>query len=161
MTDKKRDMIRAAAERASKIFRKDGSLLPIWECHTSKGEIFVIGTPFDGGASKEAASAMLRAMFELKDVVSFVFMTEAWVRAMDPAEYDADKLGREGLSNDPKREEALVYQAEDATGQLMARQMITRPGGKARLGPLDFQDEITRSEGRFVGMLPRRDATVQ
>jgi hypothetical protein len=153
----KREMIEIASRNASLIFMKDGELLPIWECHARDGEVFVIGTPWGDTDEKDKVSEAMRAIFKKRDVTSYVYICEAWFRFFSQDEGGLDRAWKQGLSEDPQRCEALVFTAEDETGQLMAHRVIERDAnGKPSLKPLEFQDTVSQSEGRFVGMLPAR-----
>jgi len=100
----------------------------------------------------------MREVFQKRNVRAYVYIVEAWFRIMSDKK-DADRAWQKGLSQDPERQEALVFMCEDATGCLMARRDITRKAkGKPSLGPLRFE-ESTHTEGRFSHLLPAQRRT--
>jgi len=156
MIDTLRDFIIKTDAKVTQIFDNAGEILPMWHSITESGEHKIVPSPpFD----KDIAALLMRAYFELNDVVRYVFVNEAW-QLYAPAGFSDDELheiARHGLSDHPNRIEALMYQAEDETGMLTAQRVITRPGNgnRPKLGPLEFM-EPAHFEGRFVGMLPMR-----
>ena len=109
---------------------------------------------------------MIGALFDLADVVRYVFIDEAWTlkRMIRPDE--EEKIYREGLSKHPERVEVVMIQGEDRDyGQIAAHRNIIRPAkGKPYLGPLQTLGDLpfvphgaaVQSEGRMVGLLPVR-----
>jgi hypothetical protein len=152
----RREMIDRASDNASAIFMKDGELVPLWECHTRNGDIFVVATPFFGSTSKDKVSETMRKLFKDKDVVAYVYSSEAWAMQMKTTEEANAALDRYGsVGEHPDREEVLAFVCEDVTGTTTAHRKITRlPDGKPQLGKLDVAEEANRMEGRFVGLLP-------
>src|SRR5215831_19413222 len=102
------EMIKRASENASRIFLKDGELVPLWECHTRDGKIMIWATPFYGNMSKDTVSNLMRSMFKEKDVVAYVYVSEAWAMTMKTsAEADAAIERYGSVSQHPEREEVL------------------------------------------------------
>jgi hypothetical protein len=156
MTETLRQFIEAASFGAEKIFRKQGVITPMWHCVKADGSEFVMNAP-DG--SKDVSAAIARAYFELNGVVRCMFIDEAWIVEAD-GDLASDELlaiyrSQGSIADHPKRQEVVAFIAEDQSGgTLQARRPIIRPRhGKPRLGPLHFDDDITQSEGRLVGML--------
>ena len=159
ITTSLQDFIKFVDRRIVAIFKSTGVLYPMWHAITETGDHRIVTPPGD----KDTASALMRAYFDLNDVVRYVFVDEAWT-FMAPADISPTELNRimkAGLEDHPGRVEVVMYQAEDArAGSATAHRVIVRPSrGKPVLGPLSFF-ETTQSEGRFVGMLPQR-GTVQ
>jgi|SRR5215831_10848262 len=149
-----REFVERASERAEFLFRKDGYLSPIWHAVRRDGTSFVMPQPAE---DKDTAVALMSALFDIEDVVRFVFMDEAWILTSDdaPAE-EMMKIARSGgISKHPNKREILMLAAEDEReGMLMGRRLITRQGKRATLGPLVI-DEGGIGEGRLVGLLRR------
>jgi hypothetical protein len=140
------------------IFAVTGIVYPMWHTVTAAGDHKIINSP---PGDKDTAALLIRAYFELHDVVRYVFVDEAWTLMVPTSRYsEMPDIMQRGLSDHPERVEVVMYQAEDASGAVTAHRNIIRPKtGKARLGPLHFF-RSKQSEGRFVGMLPQR-GTVQ
>jgi hypothetical protein len=158
-----RELIEFASPLVEKIFRAKGEVTPMWHAIQADGTHFFLPAP---RTAKDTAATLVRALFELKNVVRCLFISEAWtIESRTPseaAELEAIFRCGGGLSEHPMRVEMVMMQAEDAdAGTLMGSRVIIRPAkGRAYLGPLKI-DAMGRSEGRLVGMLPRRGATVQ
>jgi hypothetical protein len=159
-----RELIAFASGQCDKLFAREGIIYPMWHAITSTGETLIETPPFD---NKDLAVAMIRALFDLRDVVRYVFVDEAWTlsRMLQPNE--EEKAYREGLANHPDRIEIVMISGEDhECGQLMVHRNIIRPAkGKPYLCPLQSLDDLpfippgahaTQSEGRMVGLLPVR-----
>jgi len=155
------EFITGCSDAAAKVFHLRGHLSPMWHAVTRAGEHLMTPSPSD---DKDTAVALMRAMFELSDVVRYVFIDEAWQVevARRPGE-DVDaltarsrKLGG-SLKDHPDRVEIVVLNGEDEiAGICVARRVIHRPPhGKAYLGPLEIATPAS-SEGRMVGLLPQR-----
>jgi hypothetical protein len=151
-------LIEFASRMGAATFNVTGGISPLWHFVRSNGEHGVVmPDAFEDGDHKDLVAEALRKMFEEMDVIAYVFMCESWLRLAGPDEIDLEAVRREGLGADPKRQECIWYTAEDATGSLSAYQMIERPegpNGPGRLQPLKWMKRSSRSEGRFVGMLP-------
>jgi hypothetical protein len=160
-----RDMIAFASVQCDRIFATTGVLHPLWHAVTSSGETLIETPPFN---DKDMAVAMIRALFDLKDVVRYVFVDEAWtlLKMVQPDEMKV--IEREGLSKHPERVEIVMIQGEDSEyGQIVTHREIIRPAkGKAYLGPIQTLDDMphvppggtVQSQGRMVGLLPVRGA---
>ena len=159
-----RAMIEECSSRIEIVFQRQGEVRPMWHCVTSEGEEMAMAPP--PFLSKDLAVTLMQAFFELKDVVRYVFVNEAWILQMtvdsDEAAASLARVNEEGLANHPDRIEVVMFAGEDENGMLTAQRVIERPAGrKPRLGPLEFPDLTgVRSEGRMVGLLPQR-GTVQ
>lgn len=131
-------------------------LTPCWFCYSADGEHFTLDGPM---MDKDLTAKFIRFVFQEKDVVAYIFVDEAWVVEASAAEADkaTAMAATIGLEHHPDRREVVVIHAEDASSNMSFHRDIIRPkGARAYLGPLIFHSDITRSEGRFVGMLPRR-----
>lgn len=149
-------MVNKVSHTADVIFTKYQGLRPIWFCFTADGEHFTLDKMLP---DKDLQAKFVRFIFQEKDVVAYIFVDEAWV--VEATVKDADSVtamaARVGLEFHPDRREVVVIHAEDATSNLSCHRDIIRPAGaRAYLGPLVMHDDISRSEGRFVGLLPRR-----
>lgn len=161
-----KELVELANATAEKIFDMRGAVHPIYFMVNADGEHFIVPAP--AAEDKDVSAALLRAIMELRRVIRFVRVDEAWTvhLAVTDAEVakaveDIDSMG--GARNHPDRVEVVMLVAEDCSEgfQTYHRDIIRNPGKRARLGPL-IRDQYTRSEGRFVGMLPRpQEARVQ
>jgi transcriptional regulator with XRE-family HTH domain len=155
------EFVTGCSEAAANVFQLRGHISPMWHCVTRAGEHMITPSPSD---NKDTAVALLRAAFELHDVVRYVFIDEAWqVNVTGRLGEDAEALSARGrklggtLQDHPERVEVLLLAGEDETaGMCTARRVIIRPPhGKAYLGPLEI-DTPGFSEGRMIGLLPQR-----
>jgi hypothetical protein len=157
----KRDLIESASAQAESIFNKTGVVPPVWLVTTPDRRVLLPPPPHV--RDKDIAMAMIRVALKKLDATACVYVDEAWLlmgrAAKGQAEIEVAKV-RGTIRDHPERVEVVVFNAEDATGMLMGyREIIRRPGSRARLGPLELplQDEPrTTYEGRMVGMLPQR-----
>lgn len=159
-----RTMFDHASAFCDKAMASRGEIAPLWHAITSSGETII--EPHPTWLGKDMAAAAIRAMFELCDVVRYIYIGEAWtlIRMMRPEE--EEEIFRKGLSEHPDRVEVVQIQGEDrACGQMMGARKIIRPKkGKPYLGPVEMIEDLPyiprgatmRSEGRMVGMLPVR-----
>ena len=159
-----RDMLALASDFCELRFARNGEVEPTWHALTAAGESFIERAlpDFDG----PDALATVHALFDLRDVVRYVFMYEAWTLARLLPANEMDRISRSGLANHPERVEVVTLQGEDrACGQIVAHRRIIRPAGrKPYLGPLETMEEVMRLprgaaiqfHGRMVGLLPVR-----
>lgn len=159
-----RRMLNYASEFCEHHFTKKGEIAPMWHAITSCGETIIEQHPVHLG--KDMAAAMIRMFFDLRDVVRYVYIGEAWTleRMIRPEEQE--EIFRKGISEHPDRVEVVQLQGEDREyGQIIASRKIIRPKtGKPSLGPLQMVNDLpfiprgahVQSEGRMVGMLPVR-----
>jgi hypothetical protein len=159
-----RAMLAHASAFCEKHFALKGEIAPMWHAITSDGRTVIEPHPVELG--KDLAAAMMRTFFDLRDVVRYVYIGEAWTldRMIKPEEYE--EIFRKGLSEHPDRVEVVQLQGEDRDyGQIIAARKIIRPKkGKPYLGPLEDINDLphipagasVQSEGRMVGMLPVR-----
>ena len=150
-----KELIQFASAQAETIFRRTGEVLPMWHAIKADGEQMIIPSPCE---DKDMAVSLIKALFELESVETFVFMSEAWILHAGPGA-DIDGINRRGLSEHPDRREAIMFAAENRDGEEQtACRFILRPEhGKAKLSPLKMDDMKNReSSGRMVGLLQRK-----
>jgi len=151
--------IESASAWADAVFAEAGEILPMWAAVTAKDEHFIVPSTFP---DKDVAASVLRDFFKEKDVVRYLFITEAWTCTTDDQEVAKRAMAwmRAGntLEDFPDRKEILAFTGEDESGWMSAHREIIRGEGKPTLGPLQWIDS-DMTEGRFVGMLPRRQET--
>jgi hypothetical protein len=144
-------------------FAKHGEIAPMWHAVTASGDGFVELHPCCLG--KDLAMAMIRALFDVKDVVRYIYIGEAWTLGRMIKQEELDAIMRDGIANHSDRVEVVQLQGEDnACGQIVGQRRIIRPDrGKPYLGPLEMVIDLIphgatlgSSEGRMVGMLPVR-----
>ena len=157
-----RGFVEHASNTLEKVFVKTGIINPMFHVIQRNGKEFAL--PGNLSDDKDMMCAIARKAFEMCDVVRYLYVDEAWiVEAIGP---EAERIVREtvrmGARNHPLRKEVIMLSAEDEDeGQLLARRLIIRPAtGPAYLGPLEIDTETVQSEGRFVGLLPRREKTM-
>ncbi|TYL87461.1 hypothetical protein [Bradyrhizobium cytisi] len=159
-----RKMLDCASAFCERHFAAKGEIAPMWHAVTSDGRTLIEAHPVELG--KDLAAAMIRTFFDLRDVVRYVYIGEAWTlnRMIRPEEHE--ELFRKGLSQHPDRVEVVQLQGEDRDyGQIIMSRDIIRPNkGKPYLGPLQDINDLphipagahVQSEGRMIGMLPVR-----
>jgi hypothetical protein len=159
-----RDMLVYASNFCERRFARDGAIEPMWHAVTASGESFIERAMrnFD----KPKALKEIHALFDLRDVIRYVFMYQAWTLPRHVKPDEIDDVSRRGLAAHPERIEVLVLQGEDrACGQIVAHRRINRPDDlKPWLGPFETMEEVMRLprgaamqfQGRMVGLLPVR-----
>lgn len=158
-----RAMIEAASATAGKLFAEDQCMAPMWCTITAGHEIEIFIPP--PGFDKDTAISLMRTLFKVLDIVSCVFMDEAWTTEASEdgiKKLDAWLATGKSLESYPGRKEVVVFMAEDDSGRTMTgHRLIDRSGDKPSLGPLVINDMTGATiEGRLTGMLSRRDETV-
>jgi hypothetical protein len=151
-----RALFEFADKQSVRIFRQNGRILPMYHAITEDGTNFVT-PPFSD--NKDEAVAVIRAMFQVRKVVRYVFIDEAWILDITRTgidEADLDRITRAGLEHHPDRREILMLCAEDRSGaRMMGHRFILRPEhGKPKLSPLTMLGD-GQTEGRMVGLLQR------
>jgi hypothetical protein len=157
-----RQLIEYASGFAEGVMAKDGYVASLWHCVKADGQQIV--TPHPAG-DKDLANAMMRAFFDLHDVVRYVYLGEAWTLLQPESEQAVnDWIAKHGsLKDHPRRKEVVQLMGEDSEcGQHIWWREIIRPKNrKPYLGPLQTFQELhpgkpLESRGRMVGMLPVR-----
>jgi hypothetical protein len=152
-TDALRQFITLVDTKFAAMFDEHGEIAPVWIALTAEGDTHVM--PTISGFDKDVMTFLVRLFFDLHDVVAYVYVAEAWQLQAGEAEARG-VIERGGISDHPDRIEVLVYSAEDGSGAMTGRRLITRTsGGKPQLGPLEIE-QPSWSTGRMVGMLPQR-----
>ena len=140
-------------------FARHGEIMPMWHAVTSSGETIIEPHPI------YLVEALVRAFFDARDVVRYVYIGEAWTLNTLVKREEVDALMRDGIADHPGRVEIVQVQGEDREcGQIMGQRKVIRPKeGKPYLGPLEMvgdlipaSEHISQSEGRMVGVLPVR-----
>jgi hypothetical protein len=153
-----RSLIEQVSADAEAIFNDLGCLTPFSHCIDGDGVLHLV-MPAQS-EDKDFAAAVMRVFMEEHKIVRYCFVDEAWTALLLlPTEAEARKVVR--VADHPLRKEVVFFSAEDESGMLTAQREILRASGKPSLGPLVINDTTGwSSEGRLVGMLPRR-GTVQ
>lgn len=165
MSAELRMMIESASEWAENLFRRQDAIGPMWHMIRANGEHIVMPGP---DTDKDTAATIIRSFCELFDVIRCLFIDEAWIamglgKSREENERIMAWVNEHGSLQDyPGRDEVVVFQGEDADGLMVsAHRRIIRGHGRPKLGPLEYVDMTgIQSEGRLVGMLPRRAAKV-
>lgn len=150
-------LIRLASSNADAIFGMTGQILPMYHAVSGEGEHMIIPQP---DPDKDIAAAMIRELFAERDIIYYVFLSEAWLldTTKDMPQPDLGKIVAEGLEHHPDRREVVAFSAESRDGgSQTARRYILRPEhGRATLSPLLMDDMKGRtSSGRMVGLITR------
>jgi hypothetical protein len=115
----------------------------------------------EGVRDKNLITAAMRSLLKEAQARWCLTIVEAWV--LQASKEEADKVDwKVGIAAHPERTEAIIYQFEDQQlGALGAHQQIERQQDSAlkkpvvKLKALEFEENITFSEGRYVGLLPQ------
>lgn len=154
-----RMLIEHASDWAEKQFGRKGRLWPMWHAVKANGDHIVMEAP---PGSKDESAAMVRAFFELNDVVRCLFIDEAWIAVGGEELRRWVEENNQQIATYPGRVEVVAFMGEDdVDGMLTAHRKIIRGEGKPKLGPLTVNERWDNAQGRLVGMLPRRAARVQ
>lgn len=167
MSDTLRDFINRASFGVEKVFKKRGSIGPMIHFRACDGSETVMPLP---GGDKDADAALMRAVLKKFEADRVVLMDEAWMLDTRGRENpnltpeENERIRRFGVRNEPGRIEVIMFMAEDEReGHIMAQREIVRPVGRAPYLaalkiPADDHNNAGVSEGRFVGLLPRKTA---
>ena len=161
-----RAMLDHASQFCETIFAQKGEIAPMWHAVQSTGESFVELHP-SGPLGKDLASAMIRAQFEILDVVRCIYLGEGWTvdQRGEPGDVNvaaAEEAARRGkLHLHPGRIEIVMLMGEDYDAGMISaqREIIRPPHRKPYLGPLKIvvqPGDGVSSVGRMVGMLPAK-----
>ena len=148
-----RDLIEASSEGAGRLFRENGYVRPLWHAIKSDGVPLIVRSP---PGDKDFAVTMVRALFEIEEVIRYVFFDEAWMVVEKRADNIPD-IETKGIVDHPNRVECIYFNGEDLQeGWLCARRLIVRDrAGKGRLQSLEFYADFDNATGRLLGLLPR------
>jgi hypothetical protein len=147
-----RQLVDFASGLVEFMIETQGEVSAMYHLIDAKGRHHIV-TPLP--LPKDIMVALMRQQMMKLDVVSYIFMDEAWV--VDASPDEAEEALRIGATNHPKRREVVVLIAEDDKGEICGSRAILRDGRKPRLGPLVL-NEYSQSSGRMVGLLPARGA---
>jgi hypothetical protein len=129
------------------VFAAQGCIDPMFFGTDAQGACIILCPAFDNDEQKEAAAAEARAIFKAKNIIRYVFCSEAWALTVPTT---TDAIPRP--SKHPDRIEVVIVEAEDKSGKnLSVHMLIQRKGDTVTLGePKYFGDT---SSGRFIGLL--------
>jgi hypothetical protein len=152
-----RQMLDGASDWALRCFKQNEAVAQVWFAVTASGERFATVPPVP--EDPDLSVAMIRALFSLRDVVRYVWVSEAWT-VLVVGDSEAEIAQRIGARNHPDRVEVVAFSGEDQESrQLTAHRRIIRPQkAKPYLGPLEWHEPWDESEGRVVGLLPVKGA---
>src|SRR5262245_29583117 len=161
MSDSLRAFIEVASDKIERIFRIRSVILPMWHYIDRHGIQQATRAP---PGDKDRAATIMRALFQLHGATRCLYIDEAWTwdgfgKPLEENERVMNWIKEHGgLADFPDRVEVVVFAGEDQSeSSMQAHRRIIRGQGKPKLGPLEFLDMVgVRSEGRMVGMLPRR-----
>jgi hypothetical protein len=152
------------APTVRKIFQEDGYIDALYVVCVDDIQFSVPAFPT---RNKDISVAMMRMYFKSVEADRYCYVDEAWTiegEGKDRMEELKRLTQEEGvnIADIPGMREALIFTAEDRDGgMVLAQSIISTRGKKRSLGPLQFK-EYGVTEGRMVGLLPRRpNATVQ
>jgi hypothetical protein len=151
-----RSLITELSDATETFFKRRGRVSPVWIAIDANGRAHLIQPISD---DKDLSATFTRARFRYLGIKRYVFIDEAWMlnESSGMGEADLKAAMKEGISNHPRRIEVVFFSGEDEdAGIITAHRRIERPAGKRPyLGAL-VVDNMTRSEGRMVGMLPQK-----
>jgi hypothetical protein len=146
-------LLRWMSRIAEKMFDDHGEILPsfMWMIEARDGKQELVFSEMQDHAKDQMAEAM-RRLFEEKDIVRYASAAECWMGAgVAPGSWATCRP-----SEDPQREEVVMFDADDGHEYLMAMRKIIRPQhGKPYLDKLEFFDS-NKPFGRFTNLLPSR-----
>lgn len=148
-------MVEKEYERVSKymIGNAGAELLPTWVMATSKGQVVVMATPFDGAGSKDVIAEAVRKFMRDANVVRYAFTTEAW--AANPTKESWDAGDKRPPSEREDRVEIVMIVAADREGFTLNTYKIERhdAGQVTALSLWKDGKDMTGFTGRFANML--------
>jgi len=142
-----RELLDGASDMAADVFYEVGEIEPTWIAENVDGLVMVLRTPFtDADISKDIVVRSMRKLFKERNVVRYVFVSEAWI-----VEFK-DHMDAGRPSQHPDRREIIMLRGEDINGDVIgATRYILRPEvGKPKLTELKIDEG--EFSGRFTGM---------
>ena len=138
------------AETANHMFKHQGYLVPMWIGVNKKGSH--IPLLVSDMSDKDKVAEIVRAFLRKQGITLYVSLLECWT--YEGKEIPPEIHEGKSLEHNPDRREAIAIIAEDNDGNVISgRYYILRPEhGKPKLSPLKIESEVTKTEGRFVGM---------
>jgi hypothetical protein len=128
-------------------FAAQGTIAPMFFGEDASGQCTVLLAAFENDAEKDAAAARVRVAFRDKNVIRYVFCSEAWALVVPSKTSPIPRPSRH-----PDRIEVVIVEAEDKSGKnLSAHMPIERKGETVTLGKPEYFGDV--SSGRFVGLL--------
>ena len=160
-----RQMLEIASVHCERVFAREGEVVPMWHAVNASGDHLI--EPHPTMFEKPLAAALMRALFEVLDVVRYVYVGEGWTvdargSDSDPKVKAALEAAHRGeIAQHPDRVEVVILMGEDRdAGLVSAQRRIVRPENrKPYLGALEIvtrPGDGVQSSGLMVGMLPAR-----
>ena len=155
--DAGRELIRRVSTVIEEMFATQGQIITISHYKGDSGEGFLTSEMHDAN-EKEATAIAVRQILADENAVWVIVITEAWV-VRGSKEEIGDIDHRKGLAEHPKREELVMYQLEDEDlmmGVSAVQEIVRPPDRPPHLGELKWLEPSMFTEGRLVGLLPRK-----
>jgi hypothetical protein len=128
-------------------FVTQGCIAPMFFGEDAEGQCTILFALFKNDSEKDATAAKVRETFRKKNVIRYVFCSEAWALVVPTP---TGQLPRP--SQHPDRVEVVIVEAEDKSGQnLTAHMPIKRKGDAVTLGEPEYFGDV--GSGRFAGLL--------
>ena len=143
------------------MFKRTGSMEPMFQIVGADGRHNILLPTAVGITDKDMAAGIVRELCREVKAAWVLYVSEAWTLEAHANEVDVAKIARDGLRDDPRRQEVVVYTLESRdAGFVTAHQPIVRPpGARPYLGGLAFDKGWKESEGRFgLPTCPKRGA---
>jgi hypothetical protein len=160
---KLRTLLASASLGCELSFDQTGMVAPTWYAIAASGELIELTPPHP---NKNLAIVMVRAFFELHDVIRYVFVDEAWSLRGKSSDSDLAVIEKHGVAGHADRVEVVMIMGEDRDAGMLAahRRIIRPPHRRPYLAPLEMLSDLPnvprgatfQTSGRMIGLLPPR-----
>jgi hypothetical protein len=156
--DKLKRQISSYIKTARTIYEAQGHLAPMAFIGVDEGEGLAV-FPWGNTPNAEIASQAIRMVCKEGNAAWVIIIMEAWIVTGPVGDEislrrDLKKYG--SVINTPGRRGAVTFLVETHERQWNGTAFVKKlEGGKSTFGTMEFED-MNRSEGRFIGMLPNR-----
>ena len=148
------EMLDRAADHARTVLvgKPGAELIPTWLIQET-GRTVIVGTPWGGDDEKNFYLAILRGMLKKLDVVSYSFMSEAWMAHEDP-KHPTGLMPRERED----RQEVVIINAFDRKGGKMRAYEMKRGADGAVVDLVKQGEDYDRLGGRMHNLFEPEDS---
>ena len=145
--------LESAVKFAKETFEKKGSVCPMFIAYNGEKTLTVIATPWNDEREKLASLEMVKRIFRLERVTSYVFMSEVWYKSVSPEGLNAHLNSNKAVSEYDDKEEALMVMGTNTEGEKLGRFFkIKRSAEKTELLAIENPNGF---EGRLFELLSK------
>lgn len=154
MNEKLREVLDWEIDTGIKHIEEGEGVVPHFIAIDAESNLYCYMTPWSGEEEKDAIVELLRAEFRKIKAVGYVFVSEAWVLALEKGEQPPEG----SYEHDPRRKEVLMCNMETLDGShIHCNNVILREEGGVVVERGELRED-GEHHGRFTNLLPREDS---